>query len=267
MRLQHTVALVTGSASGIGRATAERFAVEGAAVVVADRNLAGAQDTVRRIDAAGGQALAIDVDVADARAVAAMAEQALAAYGHVDILVNNAGLAQGDDILQIDEATWDLNLRVVLTSVFLCAKALLPQMLARRAGAIVNIASVNGLAGLGEEAYSAAKAGMINLTRNLAVKYGPSGVRVNCICPGTIRTPSWQARLANDPHVFDRLTTWYPLGRIGEPEDIANAALFLVSDDASWITGTTLVVDGGLMAGSYRMTRDLLGSSSDSSGQ
>jgi NAD(P)-dependent dehydrogenase (short-subunit alcohol dehydrogenase family) len=147
---------------------------------------------------------------------------------------------------------------VVLKSVFLCSKALLPQMLERHSGAIVNIASVNGLTGLGEEPYSAAKAGMVNLTKNMALKYGPRGVRVNCICPGTIRTPIWQPQLDKDPQVFDRLVPWYPLGRIGEPEDIARAALFLASDDASWITGTTLTVDGGLTAGSYRMGQDLL---------
>ena len=258
MRLQDRVALVTGGASGIGRATAELFAAEGARVVVADRNLPGAQEMVRRVASAGGTALAVEVDVSSAAAVAAMAQAALAAYEHVDILVNNAGLSQGDDILQIDEATWDYNIAVVLKSVFLCSKALLPQMLARGYGAIVNISSVNGLTGLGEEGYSAAKAGMINLTQNMAVKYGPAGVRANCICPGTIRTPIWQPQLEQDPRIFERLTPWYPLGRIGEPEDVAKAALFLASDDAAWITGATLVVDGGLMAGSYRMGRDLL---------
>jgi NAD(P)-dependent dehydrogenase (short-subunit alcohol dehydrogenase family) len=216
---------------------------------------------VRRVVEAGGAALAVEVDVSDGAAVAAMAQQALDAYQRVDILVNNAAVARGDDILEIDEATWDLNLRVVLNSVFLCSKALLPGMLERRAGAIVNIASVNGLTALGNEPYSAAKAGMINLTKNMAVKYGPSGVRVNCICPGTIRTPIWQSKLDDDPTIFDRLRPWYPLGRIGEPADIARAALFLASDDAEWITGSILVVDGGLTAGSYRMARDLVAGS------
>ena len=257
-RLADRVALITGAASGIGRAIALLFAAEGASVVVADRNLAGAAETVDRISAVGGSALALEVDVAQAAAVSAMAEHALAAYGYVDILVNNAGLALGDDILRIDEPTWDLNLGVVLKGAFLCSKALLPAMIERRNGAIVNIASVNGLTGLGEEAYSAAKAGVINLTRNMAVKYGSSGVRVNCVCPGTIRTPIWQSQLETDPQVFDRLSRWYPLGRVGDPDDVARAVLFLASDEASWITGVVLPVDGGLMAGSYRMSRDLL---------
>ena len=166
------------------------------------------------------------------------------------MLVNNAGLSKGDDVLEMDSATWDLNLDVVLKGVFLCSKALLPGMIERGRGVILNIGSVNGLTGIGEMAYSAAKAGMVNLTQNLAVRHGPAGVRVNCIAPGSIRTPIWADRVATDPGVFDTLAPWYPLRRVGEPEDIANAALFLASDEASWITGVTLCVDGGLMAGS-----------------
>ncbi len=166
--------------------------------------------------------------------------------------------ARGDDIRAIDEATWDWNFAVVLKSAFLCCKAVVPEMMAQGSGAIVNISSVNGLTGLGEEAYGAAKAGMANLTQNLAVKYGRYGVRANCICPGTIRTPAWEARLTRDPQVFERLTKWYPLGRIGEPADIANAALFLASDEASWLTGAIIPVDGGLMAGNAQMNRELV---------
>jgi meso-butanediol dehydrogenase / (S,S)-butanediol dehydrogenase / diacetyl reductase len=251
-----TVAVVTGAASGIGRAIAERFVEEGARVVVADRDLPGAEETAARIAAGGGVALAVRVDVADARAVAAMAVRAEAAYGRVDVLVNNAAAAAGDDILNIDEQTWDWNLAVVLKSAFLCSRALLPGMIARRRGAIVNIASVNGLIGLGEEAYSAAKAGMINLTQNLAIKNGRHGVRANVICPGTVRTPIWQSRLEQHPAIFNELAEWYPLGRVGEPEDVAHAALFLASAEAAWITGAVLAVDGGLTAGSFRMARD-----------
>ncbi len=259
MRLPDTVALITGGGSGIGRAICQRFAVEGARVVVADRDLPGAQETARRITSAGDTALAVEADVSDATAVATMAERIEADpdYGRVDVLVNNAGAAWGDDILQIDEETWDRNLAVVLKSAFLCAKAVLPGMLTRRRGAIVNVASVNGLSGLGEEGYSAAKAGMISLTQNMAVKYGDRGVRVNVVCPGTVRTPIWRERVERNPDIFDRLATWYPLGRVGEPEDIANAVLFLASDEAAWITGATLVVDGGLLAGSTRMSREL----------
>lgn len=257
MRLANKMALVTGGGSGIGRATAEAFAREGAHVVVADLRVEGARETVARIEGAGGTALAIAVDVTQAAAVAAAVARGLAAYGQIDILVNNAAAARGDDILEFDEATWDFNLTSVLKSVFLCVKAVLPHMIDRRQGAIVNISSVNALLGLGEEAYSAGKAGMISLTQNMAVKYGQFGVRANCICPGTVRTPAWQSRVEQDPLVFERLAKWYPLGRVGEPDDIANAALFLASDETAWITGTTLVVDGGLLAGNYHMTREL----------
>jgi len=147
---------------------------------------------------------------------------------------------------------------VVLKSVFLCSKAVLRPMIDRRRGVIVNIASVNGLSALGNEAYSAAKAGVISLTQGIAVRYGGQGIRCNAIAPGTIRTPIWQTRMDRDPEVFERLVKWYPLGRVGEPDDVANAALFLASEEASWITGTVLPVDGGLLAGNFRMTRELL---------
>jgi NAD(P)-dependent dehydrogenase (short-subunit alcohol dehydrogenase family) len=263
MKLADRVVLVTGGGSGIGRAIAERFAREGARIVVADRNAAGAEETTARIAAAGAEALAVEADVANAAAVAAMVARANERFGRVDVLINNAGLSAGDDILTFDETTWDLNLDVVLKSVFLCSKAVLPGMLERRWGVILNIASVNGLTGIGEEAYSAAKAGMVNLTQNMAVKYGARGVRVNCIAPGTIRTPIWQPRVARDPQVFERLARWYPLGRVGEPEDVASAALFLASDEAAWITGVVLPVDGGLMAGGYRLQAELEGKSSE----
>lgn len=259
MRLQDQVAIVTGGGSGIGEAIAMRFADEGAKLVIADREGLRADRVAAAIGVTGGKAIALTVDVANGESVQAMAAAVLAHYGHVAILVNNAAISQGDDILTIDEATWDLNLAIVLKSVYLCSKAVLPGMLAQRKGAIVNIASVNGLTGLGEEPYSAAKAGVINLTRNMAIKYGQHNVRVNVICPGTIQTPIWAARVAEDPQIFDKLSRWYPLGRVGQPEDVAKAALYLASDDAAWVTGTTLNVDGGLMAGSYGMARALDG--------
>jgi len=257
MKLQARVAVVTGGGSGIGQAIALRFAREGAKVAVVDLRRSRAEDTAAMIAAFGGEALAVDADVAASATVEAMAQAVTAQWGQIDILVNNAAISQGRDVRTIDEATWDRNLAVVLKGAFLCTKAVIDGMIARRTGAIVNIASVNGLTGLGEEPYSAAKAGLINLTQNLAIKYGQYGVRANVICPGTVRTPIWAERVAQDPQIFDKLAAWYPLGRVGEAEDIANAALFLASDEASWITGTVLNVDGGLMAGNYRMARGL----------
>jgi NAD(P)-dependent dehydrogenase (short-subunit alcohol dehydrogenase family) len=257
MRLNDRIALITGGGSGIGRAIALLFAQEGGQVVVADLRDERAQETAEQIQRAGGTALAIAADVAQRNAVNQMVQRARERFGRVDVLVNNAAIAVGDDILTIDEHVWQQNLDVVLKSVFLCSKAVLPGMIERQQGAIVNIASVNGLTGLGEEAYGAAKAGVINLTQNMAVKYGQYRVRANVICPGTIHTPIWASRLAQDPTLFDRLAAWYPLGRVGQPTDVANAALFLASDDAAWITGAVLNVDGGLMAGNYRMGQAL----------
>ena len=257
MRLKNRIALITGGGSGIGRAMCLLFASEGATPIAVDRSLESAQETIAHVEQAGGSGLALHADVSQKPMVDAAIAQAFEQYGRIDILVNNAAVASGDNILDVDEETWDRDISVVLKSVYLCSKAVLPCMIEAQSGAILNIASVNGLVGLGEEAYSAAKAGVINLTKNMAVKYGPYNVRTNAICPGTIQTPIWQERVDANPNVFDQLVPWYPLGRVGQPEDVAKAALFLVSDDASWVTGSILNVDGGLMAGSHRMALDL----------
>ena len=259
MRLADKVAFVTGGGSGIGRAICLRFAREGAAIVAVDVQLDRAEETVSMVKAAGGDGLALQANVADDAAVHRAVQLALGTYNVIDILVNNAAISQGSDILTIDEATWDLNLAVVLKSVFLVSRAVLPSMLSQHRGAIVNISSVNGQTGIGEEPYSAAKAGVINLTKNLAVRYGGQGVRANVICPGTIQTPIWGERVKNDPGIFTKLAKWYPMGRVGQPEDVANAALFLASDEAAWVTGAVLNVDGGLMAGTYRFSQELSG--------
>lgn len=258
MRFHDRVVVVTGAGSGIGRVIAQRFAGEGAKVAVVDWLPDRADAVTAEIASTGGRAVPVHADVSSRRDVERMVERVASELGPVDVLVNNAAIAEGDDVLQMDEATWDRDVAVVLRSVFLCCKAVLPSMIERRRGAIVNIASVNAIIALGNEAYSAAKAGMLNLTQGIAVRYGTHGIRCNAIAPGTIRTPIWQARIDRDPVVFQRLIKWYPLGRVGEPADIANAAMFLASDDASWITGAVLPVDGGLLAGNYPMTRELL---------
>jgi meso-butanediol dehydrogenase / (S,S)-butanediol dehydrogenase / diacetyl reductase len=259
MRLDDRTAIVTGGGSGIGRAIARRFAEAGAAVVVADVVAERADAVAAQL--AGTRAVVADVTVASD--VERLVSEVTEAFGRVDILVNNAGFAAGDDLLETDEGTWDADVSLNLKAAFLCSKAVLPGMIERRFGVVLNIASVNGLAFFANDAYSAAKAGMINLTRTIAVRYGHHGVRANAIAPGTIRTPLWQERIEKEPAIFERLLKWYPLGRVGEPEDVAAAALFLVSDEAAWITGEVLRVDGGLLAGSARMARELVADFSD----
>ena len=257
MRLDGEVAFITGSGSGIGQGIARRFAAEGAAVVVADIAGERATATADGIMANGGRALGLAVDVTSEEAVGGAISQAAETVGAVTILVNNAGFSLGADVTKMTLEQWNANFAVVTGAAFLCSRAVLPSMVERRHGVILNISSVNGMMGIGEEAYSAAKAGLLNLTQNLAIRYGQYGIRANAISPGSIRTPIWANRLAEDPGVLDELAVWYPLGRVGEVKDVAAAALFLCSPEASWITGVNLPVDGGLTAGSYRFLQDL----------
>jgi meso-butanediol dehydrogenase / (S,S)-butanediol dehydrogenase / diacetyl reductase len=253
-RLDGRTALVTGGGSGIGRAICRRFASEGASVVVADLVGDRAEEVAVEI---GGRSVQADVTVA------ADVERMAAGAGDVDVLVNNAGGGAADDVLEIDEDAWDGDVALNLKSAYLCSKAVLPRMIERGSGVIVNIASVNGLAFFANEPYSAAKAGLISLTRSMATRYGRHGVRCVAIAPGTIRSPIWQERVEREPAIFERLVRWYPLRRVGEPEDVAAAAAFLASDDAAWITGEVLRVDGGLLAGNERMSRELVANFED----
>ena len=263
MRFQRRVAIITGSGSGLGRGLAHRFAAEGAAVVVADAVGQRASTVADEISGAGGRSLAQTTDVTNAADVDAMVEAAREAFGSVEILVNNAAKATDADFLDVSEEAWDEDVAIALKGSFLCSQAVLGDMTENRSGVILNVSSVNALAYFGNEAYSAAKAGILNLTRSLAVRYGPFGVRVNAIAPGTLRTPAWEQRRQKDPDVFDRVAKWYPLGRIGEPEDVAGAALFLASDEAAWISGTVLPIDGGLTAGNMEMAREIINESDD----
>jgi NAD(P)-dependent dehydrogenase (short-subunit alcohol dehydrogenase family) len=258
-RIEGRVALVTGAGSGIGEAIAVRFGQEGAVVIATDLHGETAERTARRIREAGGRADAHPLDVTQEGAAAAVVAAITAAHGTLDILVNNAGAGSDTPPLEMDLGTWERMVRINLTGHFLCIQAALPPMLAAGRGSIISIGSVNGLTGLGEEPYSAAKAGLVNLTQNIAIRYGERGVRANLIAPGTIRTPIWSHRIEERPDAFDRLAGWYPLRRVGEPEDVAAAALFLASDESRWITGVVLPVDGGLTAGLGRMIADLSG--------
>jgi NAD(P)-dependent dehydrogenase (short-subunit alcohol dehydrogenase family) len=251
MRLAGKVAVVSGGGgAGIGRSTALRFAREGAAVVVGDVDEAGARDTVQAIVTAGGQGVARRADAAAAADVAALVRLAVDTYGSLTTVVNVAAAASGKPLHEMEEAEWDRSLAVGLKSCFLTARYALPEMIraGRDAGpSIVSISSANGVItnpNMGD--YSAAKAGILGLTRNLALDYGRYGIRANAICPGLVLNDRSRPRVRADAAEWRGNLDCYPLGRIGTPEDIASAALFLASDEASWVTGVTLMVDGGL---------------------
>jgi 3-oxoacyl-[acyl-carrier protein] reductase len=244
-RLQDKVALITGAGSGIGRASAERFAAEGAQVVAVD--LEGAAETVAVIEAAGGEGLALTTDVADEDAVAAMAEVALERFGKVDVLMNNAGIL--DDYLPAADtptSVWDRVLGVNLFAQFFTARALLPQMVERGDGAIINVASTAGLnGGNGGAAYTTSKHAIIGFTRQLCFDYARQGIRCNVICPGAVETGMTKEIFASPDAAVMAAVESAPIGRWAQPEELANAALFLASDEASFVNGAVYVVDGG----------------------
>lgn len=244
-RLQDKVALITGAGSGIGRASAERFAAEGARVAVVD--LKGAAQTVAAIEAAGGEAIALDTDVADEDAVAAMAAAALERFGRVDVLMNNAGIL--DDYLPAADtptAVWDRVLGVNLGAQFFTSRALLPQMLERGDGAIINVASTAALnGGNGGAAYTTSKHAIIGFTRQLCFDYARQGIRCNVLCPGAVETGMTKEIFASPDAAVMAAVESAPIGRWAQPDELANAALFLASDEASFVNGAVYVVDGG----------------------
>jgi NAD(P)-dependent dehydrogenase (short-subunit alcohol dehydrogenase family) len=255
VRLEDRVALITGGASGIGLATAERFLEEGARVVIADQSREGSGSAVAALGAKGhGRPEAVVCDVTDPDDVARLVEGVVASHGRIDVLFNNAGTFVPNELHEVTMEEWDQVLRVNLTSVYLVSKHVLPRMLARGKGAIVNTSSVAGLVGdLRSAAYCAAKGAVANLTRAMALDYARRGIRVNAICCGEIETPLFvreagQLGLSVD-QFRARLNEAHPVGRIGRPREAADAVVFLASDDASFITGALLPVDGGYSAG------------------
>jgi len=241
--------LVTGAGSGIGRAAAQLFANEGGRVAVVDQDENEAQATVTSIRQAGGEALAIGADVSREADCRGMVERALAAYGRLHVAFNNAGIgASGFAVADEEEVTWSRLIDVNLKGIFLAMKYEIPAMVSAGGGAIVNTASVAGLVGeRGIGAYSASKHGVVGLTRTAALDYIGQGVRINAVCPGATRTRIL-ANWFQDPKVESFILSRHPIGRIAEPEEIARAVLFLASDDASFIVGQALAVDGGLTA-------------------
>ena len=243
-----SVALVTGAGSGIGRATALAFAARGAAVAAADIDEAAAAATAAMIAGTGGAALALTVDVADAASVEAMVGRALERFGRLDFACNNAGISGGrPGIDDFDEARWDRVMAVNAKGVMLGMKFEIPAMLRHGGGAIVNMSSIAGLSGVGAFAYTASKHAVVGLTRAAALRYAADGIRINAVCPGTILTPMVERAAALAPAAF--APSAQPAGRLGTPEEVAEAVVWLCSDGASFVFGHALAVDGGLLAG------------------
>lgn len=250
-RHDNRIALVTGAAHGIGRAIALGLAAEGAAVAILDLDGEGAEATAGMIRKAGGRAYAGRADITDMADLSAAIDAVETALGPIDILVNNAAYTASGDLANIPLDGWHREIDVNVNGSYHCLRALLPRMKDRGHGVVVNIASVNGVRYFGNPAYSAAKAALINLTQAVASEYGAHGIRCNAVLPGSVRTDNitWKIRQERDPAIFTKLSRWYPLGRVAEPEDVAKAVSFLASDEASYITGVALPVDGGLLAG------------------
>jgi 3-oxoacyl-[acyl-carrier protein] reductase len=243
-RFSGKVALITGGARGIGRATAQAFAAEGARVIVADVDADAAEATARAL---GGGAIGLGIDVADAQSVKSVVATALSRAERIDVLVNNAGITRDASLVKTSDEAWDSVIAVNLTGTFLMTREVAPHMVARGSGAIINASSVVGVYGnFGQTNYVATKSGVIGMTRVWARELGRKGVRVNAIAPGFIAT-DMTAKMPED--VLEGMKKKTPLGRLGAPEDVARAYVFLASDDASFINGQVLGVDGGLVAG------------------
>ncbi len=252
MRLADKIALVTGGGTGIGRAIARVFLEEGARVVITGRRREPLEETLSKLDPKGKKAILVQGDVSQTKDTRRMMEETIKTFGGLNILVNNAGVVYKDGgTLESQEEGWDVTLDINVKGIYLVSKFAVPELL-KTEGNIINIASVLGLVGFPHSiAYCASKGAVVNLTRSMALDLAPKGVRVNCICPGAVDTPMYQSwiRKYGDPmEVEKKMLANYPISRVGRPEDIAYAALYLASDEASWVTGIALPVDGGFTA-------------------
>jgi NAD(P)-dependent dehydrogenase (short-subunit alcohol dehydrogenase family) len=247
-RLDGKVAVITGAGGGMGREAAQVFSAEGASVCVADVDGAAAEESA----AACRDAFAVAVDVADEESVRAMYAATAERYGGIDVLYNNAGISPADDasVLETDVAAWDRVQAVNTKGVFLCCKHGIPHLLERGGGSVINVASFVAILGAATSqiSYTASKGAVLSLSRELAVQFARQGVRVNALCPGPVETPLLLRIFGDDPAAYERRRIHLPMGRLAKPREIVNAALFLASDEASYVNGATFLVDGGLTA-------------------
>lgn len=247
MRLANKVAIITGAAQGIGKGTARLFAQEGARVVVADVDQAKGEETVAEIRAAGGEASFVHTDVEQEAAIQDMVAFAVDRYGQLNVLMNNAYWNRGGTVVELERPDWDKAVNVMVRAIYLGCKYAIPHLIQAGGGSIINTASVHGyLAATRSAVYEASKAAVINLSRQIAVDFGPQGIRCNAICPGWIITEKGEQYLQEHPEVYERNVQVYPVRRGGRPIDIAYGALYLASDESTFVTGTALVIDGGL---------------------
>jgi len=249
MRLEHKTALITGAGSGMGRRAAQLFAKEGAQIVACDMNNEALKETVALVQADGGSIMGVPCDVTSGDSVRGVVEAGVKAFGRLNVLYNNAGIFPDDDtsVIETDDEALQRVLDVNLKGVWLACKYGIPELIKAGGGSVINIASFTALMGctVPQDAYTASKGAVISLTRSLAVQYGPQGVRANAICPGPILTPMMETLFASEAEKMKRLNR-IPLGRFGRPEDVVHAGIYLASDESSWTTGTTFVIDGGI---------------------
>ncbi len=247
--LEGRVALVTGGSGGIGSATLRRLTREGAAVVCADINEEGGEKVVEELRSAGGRALFSRCDVTDLAQIRESVRLAVEEFGRIDILFNNAATSTGGYVADLDPEGWDHSLRVMLTAAMYGMKAVIPHMLEQGGGSIISNSSIYGhVSSAGNAPYATAKAGLINLTRTAAIEYGRKGIRVNAICPGGVSTPMFDRLYGAEGELLEKARAFHPLGREAQPEEIAGAIVWLCSDAASYVVGSSFVIDGGLTA-------------------